>query len=111
LDEARKPKPSIADIELLKGRLLEEQQRRERVEAELAKLKGIQARAQLASCTVLPSNNKPDGSSYADMPQRIAYSEKYACIVTISCPFVLFLLIFQMVLALYALSNLLTRQL
>jgi mitotic spindle assembly checkpoint protein MAD1 len=54
-----KLKPSLLDIEILKGRLLEEQQRRERAEAQLLKLKGVEGRAhklelQLAACTALP---------------------------------------------------------
>ncbi|KAK3140426.1 hypothetical protein QOZ80_5AG0400840 [Eleusine coracana subsp. coracana] len=75
IDESRNLKPSLVDIEFLKGRLLEEQQPRERAEAELSKLKEIQAIAQLASCIVLPSD-KPDDSSYANTPQHFVDSEK-----------------------------------
>lgn len=75
MEEARKLKPSFADIGLLKGRLLEEQRRRERAEAELSKLKEIQARTHLASCTVLPRDH-PCDSSYANLPQQLVDSEK-----------------------------------
>ncbi|XP_062231065.1 mitotic spindle checkpoint protein MAD1-like isoform X2 [Phragmites australis] len=82
VDEARKLKSAYEDLEWLKGKLLEEQRRRERAEMELSRLQGIEARAhqlelQLASCRALLSN-KPNGSSYVNIPQHLADLEKQA---------------------------------
>jgi hypothetical protein len=107
VDKVRKLKPSLLDIEILKGRLLEEQQRRERAEAQLSKLKGVEARAQklelqLAACTAFPGD-KFDGSSCVSMPRRLAEMEKYVSNFTVPHPFPL--LCISMLQAFYILSN------
>ncbi|KAL6624487.1 hypothetical protein ACP70R_031808 [Stipagrostis hirtigluma subsp. patula] len=75
-------KSSLADLDLLKRKLLEEQQRRQRAEMELSKLQGTEARAhrlelELASCKAMLSN-KLDGSSYANIPPHFADLQKQA---------------------------------
>jgi mitotic spindle assembly checkpoint protein MAD1 len=84
--EARRLKSSHTNIELLKEKLLEEQNRRERAEMELSKLQEIEAKEhklelELASYTALLSNI-PYVSSIGDIPQMIADLQRCAYFTT-----------------------------